>query len=140
MSLPTDLALEIVTPERPLVRETVDEIALPGTEGELGVLPGHTPLLTTLKVGVLWYRQGEAKHYVAISRGFAEVLSDRVTVLAQMAERAEDIDVTRAEAAKRRAELRLSKPGPDTDLELARDALLKATVRLQTAARARARA
>lgn len=140
MSLPTHLALEIVTPERPLVRETVDEVALPGTEGELGVLPGHTPLLTTLKVGVLWYRQGEARHYVAVSQGFAEVLSDRVTVLAQVAERAEDIDVARAEAAKQRAELRLSTPGPDTDLELARDALVKATVRLQTAARARARA
>jgi F-type H+-transporting ATPase subunit epsilon len=140
MSLPTHLALEIVTPERPLVRETVAEVALPGTEGELGILPGHTPLLTTLKVGVLWYRQGETKHYVAVSQGFAEVLPDRVTVLAQGAERAEDIDVARAEAAKQRAELRLTKPGPDTDLELARDALAKATVRLQAAARARARA
>jgi F-type H+-transporting ATPase subunit epsilon len=139
MSLPTHLALEIVTPERPLVRETVDEIALPGSGGELGVLPGHTPLLTTLKVGVLWYRQGEAKHYVAVSEGFAEVLADRVTVLAQVAERAEDIDVARAEAAKQRAELRLSKPGPETDLDLARAALTKATVRLQAAARARAR-
>jgi F-type H+-transporting ATPase subunit epsilon len=140
MSLPTQLALEIVTPERPLVRETVAEVALPGTEGELGVLPGHTPLLTTLKVGVLWYRQGEQRHYVAISRGFAEVLPDRVTVLAQLAERAEDIDVKRAEAAKQRAELRLTKPGPETDLELAREALEKAVVRLQVAARARARA
>jgi F-type H+-transporting ATPase subunit epsilon len=118
MSLPTHLALEIVTPERPLVRETVAEVALPGTEGELG----------------------ETKHYVAVSQGFAEVLPDRVTVLAQGAERAEDIDVARAEAAKQRAELRLTKPGPDTDLELARDALAKATVRLQAAARARARA
>jgi F-type H+-transporting ATPase subunit epsilon len=140
MSLPTHLALEIVTPERPLVRETVDEVALPGSEGELGVLPGHTPLLTTLRVGVLWYRQGDTKHYVAVAEGFAEVLSDRVTVLAQIAERAEDIDVARAEAAKQRAELRLSKPGPETDLELARDTLAKATVRLQAAARARARA
>ena len=140
MSLPTHLALEIVTPERPLVQETVDEVAMPGSEGELGVLPGHTPLLTTLKPGVLWYRQGDTKHYVAVGQGFAEVLPDRVTVLTQVAERAEDIDVTRAEAARQRAEQRLATPGPETDLDLARQALAGATARLQAAARARARA
>jgi F-type H+-transporting ATPase subunit epsilon len=139
MALPTHLALEIVTPERPLVAETVDEVALPGAEGELGVLPGHTPLLTTLKIGTLWYRQGETRHYLVVAKGFAEVLPDRVTVLAQQAERAEDIDVARAEAERQRAEQRLAQPGPDTDAELAREALEKATVRLQTAARARAR-
>ena len=140
MSLPTHLALEVVTPDRPLVRETVDEVTLPGTEGELGVLPGHTPLLTTLKVGVLSYRKGEQRFYVAVSQGFAEVLPDRVTVLAQVAERAEDIDVARAESARQRAELRLSKPGPETDVERARAAWIKASVRLQVAAKARARA
>ena len=140
MSLPTHLALEVVTPERPLVRETVDEVTLPGTEGELGVLPGHTPLLTTLKVGVLSYRKGDQRFYVAVAQGFAEVLSDRVTVLAQVAERAEDIDVARAEGARQRAELRLAKPGPETDAERARSAWTKATVRLQVAAKVRARA
>jgi len=140
MSLPTHLALEIVTPERPLVRETVDEVALPGSEGELGVLPGHTPLLTTLKVGTLWYRQGEQRHYVAVAHGFAEVLPDRVTVLARTAERGEDIDVTRAESARQRAEQRLSRPGPETDAERAQNAWIKASTRLSVAAKARARA
>src|ERR671935_1285976 len=102
MALPTKLTLEIVTPDRALIREEVDEVVVPGAEGELGVLPGHTPLLSSLKVGELWYRQGQEKHYLAIAFGFVEVLPDRVTVLAQIAERAEDIDVTRAEAAKRR--------------------------------------
>jgi F-type H+-transporting ATPase subunit epsilon len=140
MALPTSIALEIVTPDRPLVRETVDEVVLPATEGELGVLPGHTPLLTTLKVGVLMFRMGDERHYVAVSHGFAEVLSDRVTVLAQVAERGEDVDVSRAEAARRRAEERLSHPGPETDAGRARMAWIKATVRLQAASKARARA
>jgi F-type H+-transporting ATPase subunit epsilon len=139
MSQPT-LVLEIVTPERPLVHETVDEVILPGAAGELGVLPGHTPLLTTLKVGTLWYRVGAERRYVAIIGGFAEVLPDRVTVLATLAERAEDIDVTRAEAARQRADLRLAKPGPETDAERARFAWIKASTRLQVAAKARARA
>src|SRR4029453_135592 len=99
MSLPTHLALEVVTPDRPLVRETVDEVTLPGTEGELGVLPGHTPLLTTLKVGGLSSRKVEQRFSVAVAQGFAEVLPHRVTVLAQLAERADDIDVSRAESA-----------------------------------------
>src|SRR5262245_2987762 len=104
MALPTKLLLEIVTPDRSLVREEVDELQLPGPEGYLGVLPGHTPLLATLKVGELWYRIGGDVHYLAISGGFVEVLPDHVTVLAQVAERAQDIDVARAEAAKQRAE------------------------------------
>lgn len=140
MSLPPNLALEIVTPERPLVQETVDEVAMPGSEGELGVLPGHTPLLTTLKPGVLWYRQGDVKHYVAVGQGFAEVLPDRVTVLTQVADRAEEIEVARAEEAKQRAEQRLATPGPETDLAMAQEALAMASARLQAATRARARA
>jgi F-type H+-transporting ATPase subunit epsilon len=139
MSLPKALALEIVTPDQPIVRETVDEVVLPATKGELGVLPGHTPLLTTLTIGALWYRQGDQKHYVAVALGFAEVLPDRVTVLARMAERAERIDVAQAESARQRAAERLAHPGPDTDSELARQSLAKATVRLQVAATSHAK-
>jgi F-type H+-transporting ATPase subunit epsilon len=139
MAIPPNLHLEIVSADRSLVNETVDEVQIPGTEGYLGVLPGHTPLLTTLQVGQLWYRQGQEKHYLSIAFGFAEVQPDRVTILAQIAERADEIDVSRAETAKRRAEERLSKPTLDMDFERARIALLKALVRLQVASRARIR-
>jgi F-type H+-transporting ATPase subunit epsilon len=140
MALPTKLTLEVVTPERALVSEQVDEVQLPGAEGYFGVLPGHTPLLATLQVGEMWYRIGQEKHYLAIAFGFAEVLPDRVTVLAQIAERPEDIDVPRAEASKKRAEERISKPVTDMDFERARIALMKSLIRLQVAARARTRA
>src|SRR5918996_5378289 len=136
MALPTKIALEIVTPDRALVREEVDEVELPGSEGYFGVLPGHTPLLSMLKVGELWYRIGGEKHYLAVAGGFVEVLPDRVTVLAQIGERAEDIDVARAEAAKRRAEERLAKP-MDVDVERARFSLAKALLRIQIATFAR---
>jgi F-type H+-transporting ATPase subunit epsilon len=139
MALPTKLALEIVTPDRSIVRDEVDEVEVPGSEGYLGVLPGHTPLLATMKVGELWYRIGQEKHYLAIAFGFVEVLPDRVTVLAQIAERAQDIDIDRAEAAKRRAEERLSTSVPDMDFERARVALMKSLIRLQVASRARTR-
>jgi F-type H+-transporting ATPase subunit epsilon len=139
MAIPTKILLEIVTPDRALIREDVDEIQLPGSEGYLGVLPGHTPLLTTLKVGELWYRVGQEKHYLAVAGGFVEVLPDRVTVLAQIAERAQDIDIARAEKAKRRAEERLAKPAPDMDFERARIAMMKSLIRLQVASRARTR-
>src|SRR4051794_23454579 len=108
MALPTKLTLEIVTPDRALVAEPVDEVELPGADGYFGVLPGHTPLLASLSVGELWYRVGQEKHYLSLAFGFAEVLPDRVTVLAQIAERAQDIDVARAERAKKRAEERLA--------------------------------
>lgn len=140
MALPTKLTLEIVTPDRPVVRETVDEVQVPGSEGYLGILPGHTPLLATLKVGELWYRIGQEKHFVAIAGGFVEVLPDQVTVLAQIAERAGEIDVPRAEAAKKRAEERLARTQADLDFERARVALMKSLIRLQVAARARTRA
>ena len=139
MATPSKLTLEIVTPDRPLVREEVDEVELPGYEGYFGVLPGHTPLLALLKVGELWYRIGQDKHYLAVSAGFVEVLPDRVTVLAQVAERANEIDAGRAEAAKQRAEERLARSSPDIDLERARVALMKALIRLQVATRARTR-
>ena len=140
MALPTKLTLEIVTPERSLASEEVDEVQLPGSEGYFGVLPGHAPLLATLQVGELWYRIGQEKHYVAVAFGFAEVLPERVTVLAQIAERPEDIDVPRAESAKKRAEERIAKPQVEIDFERARIAMMKSLIRLQVAARARTRA
>src|ERR1043165_6382170 len=109
MALPTHLDLRIVTPERLLVHEQVDEVQVPGSEGYFGVLPGHTPLLADLAVGELWYRKGQEQHYLSLAFGFCEVLPDRVTVLARIAERAEDIDTERAEAARKRAEQRLAK-------------------------------
>ena len=140
MAVPTKLLLEIVTPDRSLVREEVDEVQLPGSEGYLGVLPGHTPLLATLTVGELWYRIGQEKYFLAIASGFGEVLPEGVTVLAELAERGQDIDVTRAEAARKRAEERLAKGGAiDIDIERAQIALLKSLIRVQVASRARTR-
>jgi F-type H+-transporting ATPase subunit epsilon len=139
MPLPDHLTLEIVTPERSVVSEQVDEVQVPGAEGSFGVLPGHTPLLATLQVGELWYRIGQETCYVAVSFGFAEVLPDRVTILAQIAESAEEIDVTRAETAEKRAQDRLAQPMSDMDFERARLAMLKSLIRLQVASRARTR-
>ncbi len=137
--LPTKLTLEIVTPDRSLVREQVDEVQVPAAEGYLGILPGHTPLLATLKVGEVTYRQGTILTHLSVAFGFVEVLPDKVTVLAQIAERPEDIDVARAEAAKKRAEERLARPVADLDFERARVAMMKSLIRLQVASRARIR-
>jgi F-type H+-transporting ATPase subunit epsilon len=139
MALPTKLQLQIVSADRSLLNETVDEVVIPGFDGYFGVLPGHTPLLAVLAVGELWYRQGQEKHYVSIAFGFAEVLPDRVTILAQIAEKADEIDLARAEAAKKRAEDRLARTPVDIDAERARLSLLKALIRLQVASRARIR-
>lgn len=139
-ALPTTLTLEIVTPDRALAREEVDEVQVPAAEGYLGILPGHTPLLATLQVGELTYRRGGRSSHLHIAFGFVEVQPDRVTVLAQTAERAEDIDVQRAEAARQRASERIAHPGVDIDVERARVALMKSLIRLQVAARARTRA
>src|SRR5688500_7314123 len=139
-ALPTSLTLEIVTPDRALVTEQVDEVQVPGSEGYFGVLPGHAPLLASLQVGEMWYRIGQEKHYLAIAFGFVEVLPERVTVLAQIAERPQEIDVPRAEAARKRAEERLARaPQSDIDLERARIALAKSMIRLQVAPKARTR-
>ena len=135
MAQPTHIDLQIVTPDRPIVQEQVDEVEIPGAEGYFGVLPGHTPLLASLAVGELWYRKGQEKFYLSLAFGFAEVLPDRVTILARLAERAEDIDVERAEQARRRAEERLSQPTSDFDYERARIALTKSLMRLQVSAR-----
>ena len=131
MALPLHLRLEFVTPERSIVHDDVDEVELPGESGYFGVLPGHTPLLAALQVGEMWYRKGSDKKFAFIAGGFAEVLPDRVSVLARVAERAEDIVIERAEAAKRRAEERLAKPVTEIDYERARIALLRALTRLQ---------
>jgi F-type H+-transporting ATPase subunit epsilon len=133
--LPTQLDLQIVTPDRLLVHEMVDEVEIPGTAGYFGVLPGHTPLLAALTVGELWYRKGSEKTYLAIAFGFAEVLPDRVTILARLAERANEIDVERAESARKRAEERLSRTQPEVDYERARIALMKSLIRLQVSSR-----
>jgi F-type H+-transporting ATPase subunit epsilon len=140
VSLPTKIQLQIVSADRSLVNEQVDEVEIPGAEGYFGVLPGHTPLLAVLGTGELWYRQGQEKHYLAIAFGFAEVQPDGVTILAQIAEKPDEIDLARAEAAKKRAEERMTTPGMDMDFERARISLLKSLVRLQVASRARTRA
>ena len=124
--------LTIVTPERKLVDRQVDEVVLPGSEGYLGVLPGHAPLLSALKVSDITYRQGTETHHVVVAWGFVEVLPERVSVLADIAERAEDIDIDRAQKARERAEQRL-RGGTDVDWDRARVALDKAMARLQVA-------
>ena len=106
--LPTKIQLLIVSADRSLVNETVDEVEIPGFDGYFGVLPGHTPLLAVLQVGELWYRQGSEKHYLSIAFGFAEVQPDRVTILAQIAEKADEIDLARAE--RRRSAPRSGSP------------------------------
>jgi F-type H+-transporting ATPase subunit epsilon len=135
MALPTAIDLQIVTPDRLLVHEQVDEVEIPGTEGYFGVLPGHTPLLASLAVGEVWYRKGQEKTFLAIAFGFAEVLPDRVTILAQLAEKAEEIDAARAEEARKRAESRLAQPKAEIDYDRARAALMKSLTRLQVASR-----
>ena len=135
MALPTHIDLQIVTPDRLLVQDQVDEVEVPGAKGYFGVLPGHTPMLAALAVGELWYRKGQEKTYLSIAYGFAEILPDRVTILARLAERAEEIDAERAETARRRAEERLAQPKSDLDYERARVALMKSLVRLQVSGR-----
>jgi F-type H+-transporting ATPase subunit epsilon len=139
MALPTSIQLQIVSADRSLVNERVDEVEIPGADGYFGVWPGHTPLLALLGAGELWYRQGSEKHYMAVALGFAEVQPDRVTILAEIAETPDEIDVARAEAAKKRAEERLALPAVDLDAARARIALLKSLVRIQVATRARVR-
>ena len=133
--LPEAIELIVVTPERELLRETVVEVTIPGLEGELGILPGHAPLMTELGIGELSYRTGTTSRPIAICvvRGFAEVLPDRVTVLAETAERAEEIDLARAEAALARAEKRIGSQDPNIDWDRASIALKRAVIRVQVA-------
>ena len=133
--LPEKIQVDIVTPERAVLSEAVDELILPGTEGYLGVRPGHAPLLTTLKVGTITIRKGNDRQYLAVSWGFVEVLPERVSILAETAERAEEIDVDRAVRAKDRAEQRLKSPDPDVDFQRAQVALEKALIRIQVSSK-----
>ena len=134
MALPTSIELQIVVPDRAIVKEQGDEVEIPGVDGYFGVLPGHTPLLAPLSVGEMWYRKGQEKTYLAIAYGFAEVLPDKVTILAQLAERAEEIDMERAERARERASGRLEGKS-DVDYARARIALMKSLTRLQVSSR-----
>jgi F-type H+-transporting ATPase subunit epsilon len=106
-SLPTRLRLEVVTPEGLLLREEVDDVVIPGSEGYFGVKPGHTPFLTTLGMGGITYGRGEDRHRLTCFWGFCEVLPDRVNILAEIGERAEEIDLARAEEARARAQERM---------------------------------
>jgi F-type H+-transporting ATPase subunit epsilon len=131
------LTLEVATPMRLAVSEQVDEVVAPGVEGYFGVLPGHAPFLTTLGIGELTYRVGGEQHHLALVGGFAEVRNDKVIVLADAAERPEEIDRARAERARERAERRLSGRAPDeVDFARAQAALMRALMRLRVAGRA----
>jgi F-type H+-transporting ATPase subunit epsilon len=140
MAIPKHLQLQFVTPERAIVHEDVDEVEIPGEDGYFGVLPGHEPLLANLRAGELWYRKGTERTYAFVAAGFVEVLPDRVAIMAQAAEKADEIDVQRAEAAKRRAEELLARPTSDMDFERARIALIRAISRLQVSRHSRNRA
>ena len=134
--LPEFLQLEVVTPERQLIAESVNDVQLPGLNGYLGILPGHAPLITELGLGELSYRKGKDTFYAAVVHGFAEVLPDRVIVLAERAERAEEIDVKRAQAARERAEKRLGqREAAEVEWDRATFALQRALIRLQVAAK-----
>jgi F-type H+-transporting ATPase subunit epsilon len=134
VAIPSKIQLIIVTPDLALHYE-VDEVTMPGQVGDFGVLPGHTPLFAGLRTGTMWYRQGSEKHYLAVSVGFVEVLPDRVTVLAQVAERAEELDEARAQAGMTRAEEMMGRVPYEIDFERARLSLLKTLQQLQAEAR-----
>ncbi len=126
------IQLEIVTPERQVVDDVAEEVTIPGKSGYLGVLPGHAPLITELAVGQISYRTAGQIKRLAVAWGFAEVLPEKVTILAETAEKSEEIDVARAEAAKQRAETELSKAGVEGNAE-AQAALDRAKARLEVA-------
>jgi len=127
------IKLEIVTPERIVVSESVDEVVLPGIEGEFGVLPGHIPFLTALKVGVLTYKKEGAEEHLAVSWGYVEVAGDNVKVLAETAEKATEIDLSRAKTAMEAAEKILTAGKEDTEYDMAKVRLEKAVIRVQVA-------
>jgi len=131
------LKVEIITAERVVLQDEVDMVVAPGTEGELGILPHHVPLLTALQVGELRLKKGQEEISLAVTGGFLEVQPDRVIVLADAAERAEEIDIARAEMAKRSAEERLSKRVSDVDLARADASLARSLVRLKIAEKRR---
>jgi F-type H+-transporting ATPase subunit epsilon len=132
----TTIDFTLVTPERALVHEQVEELQVPGAEGYLGILPGHAPLFSELKVGELGYRIGERWFWLSVASGFVEVLPDQVRVLAETAERAHEIDFERANRAKQRAEERIAKGGDDIDYKRALIALERALIRIQVSRKA----
>jgi F-type H+-transporting ATPase subunit epsilon len=131
--IPKALALEIVTPDKPIVHEDVDEVQLPGSVGAFGVLPGHTPLLALLDPGELWYRKGGTKTTLVIDFGMAEVLPDRVTVLVNLAEKPEAIDVTKEAEVQASAERDMKQAKTLDEAESARVALVTAQMRQRVA-------
>jgi F-type H+-transporting ATPase subunit epsilon len=126
--------LEIVTPEKKVVETAAAEVQIPGKNGYLGVLPGHAPLITELAVGEITFRDAGQDHHLAVAWGFAEVLPDKVTILAETAERPSEIDVERARKAKVRADERLTSGDTNVDVERALNAMHKAETRLEVAA------
>jgi F-type H+-transporting ATPase subunit epsilon len=130
------IQLEIVTPERLVVNDTAEYIEIPGKTGYLGVLPGHAPLITELAVGAISYNNAGKTKRLAVAWGFAEVLQNKVTILAETAEKAEEIDTARAEAAKKKAEAEIQKAGPEGNKD-AQAALDRANVRLDVASKAK---
>lgn len=134
--LPEAIELQVVTPERHVLSQDVQSLEMPGKDGYLGILPGHAPLITELGIGTLTYRKGSETRYLAVINGFAEVLPDRVIVLAEHAERAEEIDVARSRAALEKAQAELTKPGEtEAGWQEASFRADSATARLQTAAK-----
>jgi F-type H+-transporting ATPase subunit epsilon len=125
--------LEIVTPDKLLVKDTGDEVQIPGKAGYMDVLPGHAPLITELMIGEIAYKHAGTTQHLSVAWGFAEVLPDKVTILAQTAERAEDIDVKRAQEAKARAEATLARAEADLDYDATLNAIKRAEVRLKVA-------
>ena len=125
--------IEIVTPEKMVVRDVAEEAQIPAKNGYLGILPGHAPLITELSIGEITYRSSGTTTHISVAWGFAEVLPNKVTILAESAERAEDIDVQRAQEAKRRAEERLREGGNELDYPRCLHALKRAESRLQVA-------
>jgi F-type H+-transporting ATPase subunit epsilon len=135
MTLPEKIRLIIVTPEKQLFNGLVAQVTIPSSKGYLGILPGHTPLLAELGIGNISYSSGNESEQFFCSWGFAEVLPDRVVLLAQAAETASEIDLNRAEQAKSRAEKRLASKDPNLDFARAELALLRALSRLDVARR-----
>ena len=129
------LRLDIVTPDKVVLSTDVDYVGAPGVDGQFGLLPDHAPMLSALKVGDLYYRKGNETHWVFVSGGFAQISDNKVTILAESAELAADIDLDRAEQAKARAEKRLAEAQPDTDVARAELALKRAISRIRVASR-----
>lgn len=127
--------LEIVTPDKLVVKDTAEEMQIPGKNGYMGILPGHAPLISELGVGQISYRNGNETHYLCVAWGFAEVLPDKVTILAETAERGDEVDCERAQKAKERAEKRLASGDAEVDVARAQNALAKANNRLEAAAK-----